>query len=97
MDCVLAASAIDDGAAAVMPSQVGLVAIDDKYTVSATPGQPISEVLSVLVNDLPKYVPKEIIGSWTNTNNYGRITIRDTDILYEVDSYDGRVHNDMFR
>jgi hypothetical protein len=94
---VLAASAVDGGAAAVMPSQVRLLAYDDIYTVSATPGQRISEVLNVLVNDWPKDVPKEIIGSWTDTNNYGRITMRDTDILYEVDSYDGQVHNDMFR
>jgi hypothetical protein len=92
MDCALAAPAVNAGPAAVM----GPVAFDDVYTISAAPGQRISQALSVLANDLPPGATLEVLGSSTNTNNYGRIIVRNTDLLYEVDSYDGWVHNDVF-
>jgi hypothetical protein len=71
-------------------------AFDDTYTIYALAGQRISQALAVLENDVPQG-SLQVSGSSWSSNDYGSITVRNTDLLYQVDRYDGQVHYDTFR
>jgi hypothetical protein len=68
------------------------VANEDKYNITAKRNQRIRRVLFVLDNDEPQGSIK--INKIETSSNYGRLTMRDASLLYEVDKYDAMPHTD---
>jgi hypothetical protein len=70
------------------------VANDDAYTIKAKFNQRIIRTLFVLANYAPRGFVK--INKVETSGSYGRLTMRDASVLYEVDSFDAMEHTDTF-
>jgi hypothetical protein len=73
------------------------VPFDDSYTISGVTNRPISELLNVLANDMPKNGFKIIGLKAVSSPLYGTVTFTESSISYSVESYDGTEVTDYFK
>jgi hypothetical protein len=73
-----------------------MFARNDQYDFKANRGERLELYLDVLKNDVSRDFVK-IFKVSTRSDNYGNITMTNTNLIYTVDNYDGRVVTSRFK